>query len=138
VPSHNAPHRRVWTTLLLALESIAAFLHAAPSLVFPPRPATTAGVVALTQQFGPVWFVGFVVTALWLAVGLQFQRGLSWAHVACMTVWVSYSAALATGAIIAHGTWFFPAVTIFVASMHAACAWFYNEAEGRRNRRERR
>lgn len=137
MPSYNAPHRRIWTIVLTALEFIAAGLHALPPLVFPDQPTTTAGVVALTRQFGPIWLLCFGVTALALLVGLWTRRGLHWAHAACMAVWVSYAAALGTGAVVTHGTWFFPVVTTFVAALHGVCAWLYNEAEGRR-RRERR
>lgn len=124
--------------MLLAFQLVAAVFHCFPSLVYPARPTTTAGVVALSQNIGPIWVVLFGVSALLLVLGLARGRGLHWAHAACSTVWTIYAAVLFTGAIVTHGTFWFPSVVMFLAVLHVLCAWFYNDEEGRAARRERR
>lgn len=139
MPLHRALlYRRAWTSLLLAFQAVAAGFHLFPRLVYPSRPTTTAGVVALSQNIGPIWVVLFGLSALGLAVGLARGRGLHWAHAGCSTVWIVYAAVLFTGAIVTHGTYWFPSVVMFLAVLHALCAWFYNDEEGRAARRERR
>lgn len=138
MPLHNdLPYRRAWTVTLLAGQLIATGFHFFPRLVYPARPLTTAGVVALTQNFGPIWIVLFGLSSVTVIVGLARNRGLHWAHAACATVWVIYAAVLFTGAVVTHGTLWFPTVVTFLAALHAVCAWFYND-EADRQARERR
>lgn len=139
MPLHRAlQYRRAWTSLLLAFQLFAALIHCFPRLVYPARPATTAGVVALSQNIGPIWVLLFGASALALGAGLAAGRGLHWAHACCSTVWIVYAAVLFTGAIVTNGTYWFPSVVMFLAVLHALCAWFYNDEEGRAARRERR
>jgi hypothetical protein len=139
MPTHlDLPYRRAWSVSLLVWQLVAAGFHFFPRLVYPARPATTAGVVALSQQIGPIWVIGFAGSAALLLFGLIRNRGMQWAHAGCATVWVIYAAVLFTGAIVTKGTYWLPTVVTFLAVLHAVCAWFYNDYEERAARRERR
>lgn len=133
----DLPYRRAWSIALLVGQFVATWFHAFPRLVYPARPTTTAGVVALYQQLGPIWVLLFGLTTLGLLAGLLRNRGLHWAHGACMGAWVVYSAVLYTGAFVTGGTKFFPTVILIMAGLHGTCAWFYNDSEERRARLER-
>jgi hypothetical protein len=134
---HELPYRRAWTIALLVAQIVTTAFHCVPRLVYPARPTTTAGVVALYQQLGPIWILLFGLTSLGLLVGLRWNRGLHWAHGAAMVSWVMYSAVLFTGAFATGGTKFFPALVLILAGLHATCAWFYNDDDERRARLER-
>lgn len=135
---HDLPYRRAWSIALMIGQMVAAGFHVFPRLVYPARPTTTAGVVALSQQIGPIWVILFALSSGLVLLGLCRNRGMQWAHASCATVWVVYSAVLFTGAVVTHGTFWFPTVVLFLAVLHAVCAWFYNDEEERAARRERR
>lgn len=135
---HELPYRRAWSITLLVLQAITAGFHCFPRLVYPTRPTTTAGVVALYQQLGPIWILLFGLTSVGLLVCLLRNRGMHWAHGGAMVSWVIYSAVLFTGAFATGGPKFFPALVLVIAGLHAVCAWFYNDDDERRARLERR
>jgi hypothetical protein len=114
---------------LVLLQLVATGLHVVPSLVYPHTALKTTRVVAEINSLGPVWVLLFGVTSLGLGAALWWNRGETYAHLACAGTWVFYATGLWIGAFgeQPHGTILFPVVATMTVLFHTILAASYNE-----------
>lgn len=123
-------HRLQVSYTLLALQVVAAAIHAVPDLVYPTRAGrTTTRIVAYIQNLGPTWVALFGVSALLLAGCLLLRRHVHYGHLASAAVWVMYATALWIGAYadLPHGTIFYPTLATVIVIIHMLLASSYND-----------